>query len=182
MVWSASIAWAPLIIALAVAAVIDARQRRIPNWLTFSLLGAGLCRSAFFGAAALGHAGLGVLVGGAIPLIMYALSAVGAGDVKLLSAIGAWVGPGPVAMIFMVQAILGLIIVVTQAIAQRRTGALLRNTVLICANFGCAGEFGLKNAIETGKASRSVSRPLPFAVPVFVATLFVLSMGIFLGR
>jgi prepilin peptidase CpaA len=182
MAWSASMVWAPLIGALAVAAVIDARQRRIPNWLTFGLLGAGLCRAAFFGAAAFEHSVLGFLAGGAFPLLLYALSAVGAGDVKLLAAIGAWVGPGPAIAIFMVQAILGLIIVVTQAIAQRRTGALLRNSALIVAHFGYVGEFGLRNAVETGKSSRSISRPLPFAVPVFIATLIVITTGTFLGR
>ena len=182
MAWSAFIVWAPLIGALAVAAVIDARQRRIPNWLTFGLLAAGLGRAALLGGAALGHAALGALVGGSIPLVLYCLSAVGAGDVKLLTAIGAWVGPGPAVLIYMVQAILGLIIVIAQATAQRRTGALLRNSALIVANFGYAGEFGLQNAVETGKASRSISRPLPFAVPVFVATLIVLTMGVLLGR
>ncbi len=182
MAWPFLIVWAPLIGALAVAAVIDTRQRRIPNWLTFGLLAAGLGRAAVFGAAAVGHAALGVLAGGAIPLVLYSMSAIGAGDVKLLAAVGAWVGPGPAVLIFMVQALLGLVIVVTQAVAQRRTGKLLRNGALIIANFGYVSELGLRNAVETGKSSRSISRPLPFAVPVFFAAVIVLSMGKLVGR
>jgi len=182
MAWSVLIVWAPLICTLAVAAVIDARERRIPNWLTFGLMAAGLGRAAFVSPENFGHAMLGIVVGGAIPLVLYMISAVGGGDVKLLAAIGAWVGPGPAILIFMVQAVLGLVIVITQALAQRRTGILLRNSALIVANFAGASELGLQNAVDTGKSCRAVKRPLPFAVPVFVATLIVLSMGKLLGR
>jgi prepilin peptidase CpaA len=182
MDWSVLILWAPLIGALAVAAVIDARYRRIPNWLTFGLLIAGLVRAAMLGSQIFGHAMLGMLVGAAIPLILYIISAVGGGDVKLFAAIGAWVGPGPAILIFMVQALLGLVIVLTQAITQRRTGILFRNSALIVANFAGASELGLQNAVDTGKSCQAVKRPLPFAVPVFFATLIVLSMGKLLGR
>ncbi|MGD0463822.1 MAG: A24 family peptidase [Tepidisphaeraceae bacterium] len=182
MAWSALIIWAPLICTLAVAALFDARQRRIPNWLTFGLMAAGLGRAALLSPANFGHAMLGIVVGGAIPLVLYMISALGGGDVKLLAAIGAWVGPGPAVLIFMVQAVLGLVIVITQALAQRRTGVLLRNSVLIVANFAGASELGLQNAIDTGKACQAIRRPLPFAVPVFIATLIVLSMSKLLGR
>jgi prepilin peptidase CpaA len=183
MNWSGVIAWAPLIGALVVAAMIDARQRRIPNWLTFGLMLAGLGRAAAFGSSgSLGHAGLGILAGAGIPLVLYAISALGGGDVKLLAAIGAWVGAGPVVLIFMVEAVLGLGIVLTQAAAQRRTGALLRNSVVIAANFAGASEIGLRNAIEAGQACQAIRRPLPFAVPVLVATLIVLFGTPFIGR
>jgi prepilin signal peptidase PulO-like enzyme (type II secretory pathway) len=102
--------------------------------------------------------------------------------VKLLAAVGAWVGPGPVVLIFMVEAILGLGIVLTQATAQRKTGALLRNSALIAVNFAGISEFGLQNAVETGKSCRAINRPLPFAVPVFFATLIVLWMSQLVGR
>src|SRR5450432_957962 len=99
MAWSLLIVWAPLICTLAVAAVIDARQRRIPNWLTFGLMTAGLAKAALVSPQNFGHAMLGIVVGGAIPLVLYMISAVGGGDVKLLAAIGAWVGPGPAILI-----------------------------------------------------------------------------------
>jgi prepilin peptidase CpaA len=178
MYWPAYIMLAPLIVGLAIAAVIDARVRRIPNWLTFGLLLAGLARAAASGSSS--HFGLslfGLLVGGAIPLVLFAISAVGAGDVKLLAAIGAWLGAGPVILVMTIEAVLGLVIVIVQAIVQRQTGAVLRNSVMIVASFASAGETGLETAIETGKSYRSLSRPLPFAVPVFFATLIVLSLG-----
>ena len=177
------ISCAPLICSLALAAIIDARQRRIPNWLSFGLLLGGLGRAtASGGAGGLEHALLGMLAGGTLPLALYALSALGGGDVKLLAAIGAWVGSGPAVLIFMVEAVLGLGIVLIQATVQRKTTALLRNSVLIAVNFAGAGELGLQNAVETGKSCRSINRPLPFAVPVFFATLIVLWMTQNLGR
>jgi prepilin peptidase CpaA len=183
MNWSVLVTTAPLICALAVAAVIDSRQRRIPNWLTFGLLLAGLGRALCFGGSgSFVHSVEGMLAGGAIPLVLYALSALGGGDVKLLAAVGAWVGPGPAILIFMVESLLGLAIVLVQAAVQRKTGALLRNSALIAVNFAGVSELGLQNAVETGKSCRAINRPLPFAVPVFFATLIVLFSGPLFGR
>jgi prepilin signal peptidase PulO-like enzyme (type II secretory pathway) len=99
-----------------------------------------------------------------------------------LAAVGAWVGAGPAILVFVVEALLGLIIVLVQAAAQKKTGALLRNSVLIAMNFAEIPELGLQNAVETGKSCKAVERPLPFAVPVFFATLIVLWMGQLVGR
>jgi prepilin peptidase CpaA len=183
MNWFVLVNCAPLIGTLGLAAVIDARVRRIPNWLTFGLLLGGLGRAAASGGTAgLERALLGAGAGGALPLVLYAISALGGGDVKLLAAIGAWVGAGPAILVFMVEAVLGLGIVLVQAISQRRTGQLMRNSALIAVSFAGVSEIGLQNAVETGKSCKSVNRPLPFAIPVFFATLIVLWMGQLVGR
>lgn len=77
-----------------VAALIDLRWRRIPNWLTLAALAAGLVlhvgRSGLAGIlVALGGAALGLC----LLLPFYAIHAIGAGDVKLLAALGALLGP-----------------------------------------------------------------------------------------
>ena len=131
----------------------------------------------------LGHAALGMLVGGChSPGACMPYLRLGGGDVKLLAAIGAWVGSGPAVMVFMVEAVLGLGIVLVQAASQRRTGVLFRNSALIAANFAGVSEIGLQNAVETGKSYQAIKRPLPFAVPVFFATLIVLWMNQRIGR
>jgi prepilin peptidase CpaA len=72
----------------------DLLAHRIPNRLTGPLLCLGcLLQFAFGGWSALGQAALGTLVGLAILLPLYLLRAMGAGDVKLLAAIGALLGP-----------------------------------------------------------------------------------------
>jgi prepilin peptidase CpaA len=183
MMPSALIGLAPLLTLLFVAAVIDARQRRIPNWLSFGLLLAGLARAIIWGSGgAVEHALLGMLAGGSISLVLFAISALGGGDVKLLAAVGAWIGPGPVLAVFCVEAILGMAIVLVQAAAQGRLFALFRNSAIIAASFACVSEVGLDHAIQTGKSCRSVSRPLPYAVPLLAAVVVVLCMSNFLGR
>jgi len=72
----------------------DLRSSRIPNALTFSGMGMGLIAHAWWG----GVQGLlfsfeGLVVGLAIFLFLYASGGVGAGDVKLMGAVGAMVGP-----------------------------------------------------------------------------------------
>jgi prepilin peptidase CpaA len=178
----------PLLVALVVAAGIDARSRRIPNWLTVSLLAAGLVRSAMWGSAAgvavpgIGMALLGMLVGGMLLIPQFALRAVGGGDVKLFAALGAWLGPWLVFSVFVVQAVVGLIIVLIQAISQRKILALFRNSALIAANLAFAPEIGIETAISNSKTHKSIGRPLPYAVPVLIATLIILFAGKYIGR
>lgn len=72
----------------------DLRASRIPNWLTFSAMGFALVVHAWFGGlqgAIFGLTGLGTGLG--LLLILYASGSIGAGDVKLMAAVGALVGP-----------------------------------------------------------------------------------------
>jgi prepilin peptidase CpaA len=83
-----------LLVMVGLSAVTDIRQRRIPNALT---LGGAACALLYRGLSG-GFAGLGSSVGGwavglALFMPMYLIRGMGAGDVKLLGAVGAWVGP-----------------------------------------------------------------------------------------
>lgn len=84
--------WAAAFLFFAVAS--DLRFHRVPNWLTLPALLAALLLSPWVGAtsgpleAALGAAlGFSLLVG------PYAFGGMGAGDVKALMVLGAWLGP-----------------------------------------------------------------------------------------
>lgn len=79
-----------LLVLLALAAWIDCREMRIPNWLTAGGMAAGLAINAF-GAQAVGA--LGGLASGLLLLMpLHALRVLGAGDVKLLAMTGAFLG------------------------------------------------------------------------------------------
>ncbi|HEY2432659.1 MAG TPA: A24 family peptidase [Vicinamibacterales bacterium] len=84
---------AAIAIGVAAAVVIDVRTRRIPNWLTGALAGAGFGIAFGGGAVTPMQAALGLLVGLAVMLPMHVLGATGPGDVKLVAAIGSLVGP-----------------------------------------------------------------------------------------
>jgi prepilin peptidase CpaA len=76
-----------------VAAVIDFRRFRVPNALTFPLCISGLVFHAVVnGLSGLQYSAGGIMAGVLILLLFYVLGVMGAGDVKLLAAIGAWIG------------------------------------------------------------------------------------------
>src|SRR5688500_914602 len=101
MAASGIISYAALLMLLACAAGIDVRTRKIPSWLTLSLILAGLLQSFLPGAPiSPGAAIAGFTVGFILPFALFAIGALGGGDVKLLAGIGACVGPLNVLMIF----------------------------------------------------------------------------------
>ena len=161
---------APMLALLAWAALVDLRSRRIPNWLTFTLILSGIIVNfSFGGPITAGQALLGFLVGFGLPLVLFVLGAIGGGDVKLLAGVGAWMGPEVVLKVFAIAAIVGAVIVLFQAMVQGRGRILMRNSAVLAVNMAHLGDVGLDHVRETGQSSRSVDRPLPYAVPVLIA-------------
>jgi len=79
---------------LVLAAYSDTRYHRIPNGVTLGGAVAGLVLQSYFGGfGALGSGLLGLAVGFALFLPFYIRGAMGAGDVKLMAAAGAFLGP-----------------------------------------------------------------------------------------
>src|ERR1700747_786407 len=79
---------------VAVAATCDLKTRRIPHVLTFGAALAGLVAHGYLeGWSGAGVSAAGWLVGVAAFFPFFALGGLGAGDIKLLGAIGAWLGP-----------------------------------------------------------------------------------------
>jgi prepilin peptidase CpaA len=166
----------PMFALLTWAAAVDVRERRIPNWLTLSLLLAGLAQSwTWAHTVTPGQSFLGFLAGFGLAFAMFGLGALGGGDVKLLAGIGAWLGPTGVLMVFAAEALIGLAYVLGHAAVQGRLAALCRNSTVIAVTLAHAGELGLEQAAETGRACSTEARPLPYAVPVLLATLAVVS-------
>jgi prepilin peptidase CpaA len=98
-----SFAWWPTLIVLVVATFTDLRSRRIPNWLVFPFLLAGVLVSPWrhdwngvghgFGWHGVGQSFAGLGIGLLVFGFLFFVGGMGAGDVKLFAAIGAWVGP-----------------------------------------------------------------------------------------
>lgn len=95
------------------AAVIDGLKLKVPNWLTFHMVLGGLAYWAYAaGSAGLLSAFLGALLGLALLLPLHAIGGMGAGDVKLMAGIGAWMGPAITLGAFVTSALVGGIMAV----------------------------------------------------------------------
>src|SRR6266850_5354840 len=91
---AAALEWTALGALAGVAAFWDVKQGRVPNTVTFAAAAFGLVASIILrGPGALPISLLGCLAGLALFLPLFALGGMGAGDVKLLAAFGAWLGP-----------------------------------------------------------------------------------------
>ncbi len=98
-------------VVLIVAAVIDGWKLKVPNWITFPFVISGWVYSAvFFGWAGLGWSLVGTAVGLALLLPAYAIGGMGAGDVKLLAGVGAWVWGTVTFYAFCLSAVFGGVI------------------------------------------------------------------------
>jgi prepilin peptidase CpaA len=125
-----------------IATVIDLKTRRIPNIVTMTMagIGLGLAASGVSGFS-LGAAFLGLVVGLGLMLPGYALGATGAGDVKLMAAIGTMVGPWVVVKAFLFTGIAGGVIAVLVALKRRRLAMTVAGTArLIAAPSGARDE------------------------------------------
>lgn len=93
---------------LLIAVFTDVRFQKIPNWLTFSAVAAALIMWGLRG----GLEGIlkslgGIAVGIAVLLIPYLMGGMGAGDAKLMGAIGSFLGPSEVFSAFLFSALCG---------------------------------------------------------------------------
>jgi len=88
--------WIVPVLVSVLAAAIDFRTGRIPNWLTFPTMTVALVEAAVLhGVAGFTQALLGLLLCGAVPWLLHRFSggeAIGGGDVKLFAGLGAFGG------------------------------------------------------------------------------------------
>lgn len=98
-------------VALIVAAVIDGIQLKVPNWLTFPFIITGWIYSGIWGEG-IGLSLMGTAIGLALLLPAYAIGGMGAGDVKLLAGVGAWMHGPHTFYAFAVSVIVGAVMAV----------------------------------------------------------------------
>jgi prepilin peptidase CpaA len=106
------------------AAIVDLRTRRVPNWLTLGVAGLGVTLAITqIGTMSLGAALAGGLVGLAVMLPGHLIGRTGAGDVKLLAALGTLMGPKLTLIAFVYTALAGGVLAVIVALQRRRLQA-----------------------------------------------------------
>lgn len=149
------------VIVTAIAIWCDCKERRIPNRFVVAGIIAGLALGLVTGGLrGLGESVLGLFAGGAILFVPFALGWMGAGDVKLLAAIGAILGPKGAAYSILYGAIVGGIISAVALARRRRLGVTL-TAILV-------GFLGFLSYVIPGLVGRTVRvvRPLEDAMPL----------------
>jgi prepilin peptidase CpaA len=152
-----------------VGSVHDVRERRIPNRVTGPAIAAGLALHTFAGGwHGLGDSALAGLIAGAVFLIFCIVGGMGAGDVKLMTAVGCIAGLAPLPLLLIAVAVAGALFAIAVSIRHGRLRETLRNVGALLEHHGHNGfrphpDLNLKN-------QRTLR--LPFALPVAAGCLF----------
>jgi prepilin peptidase CpaA len=164
-----SIALWPTLVVLAVATFTDLRSRRIPNWLVFPFLLAGFVVSgALHGWAGIRHSLAGMALGALLFGVLCALGGMGMGDVKLVAAIGAWIGSAQLLIALVLTAMAGGVLAICWAAAGGFVGELFRGTGQLLLGFG---KRGLRPHPEL-VLSNPLTRKMPYAPAIAIGTIF----------
>jgi prepilin peptidase CpaA len=160
--------WALTILLTALAAFVDFRSRKIPNWLTVPAFVAGVTvRTALFGwpgaKSALEGTGLALLL--LLPLVL--LRALGAGDWKLMGAVGAFLGPLMFLFVLLGSILISGLMAVVEMARTKRVRETLHNMWVLVQGFFT---FGLRANPKISLDNPELLK-LPFGVAVALATL-----------
>jgi len=151
------------------AAISDVRERRIPNWLTYPTMLAGLALQAAV------HGWHGVLLGlggallfGGLFLIFHLVRAMGAGDVKLAAALGCIIGPAGSWQVMFATAVAGGALAILVMIFTGRVLKTLRSTLAVV---GFHAVHGLRTHPEVNLDNPAAVR-LPYGLAFAAGTLY----------
>lgn len=168
--------WCLAILALAMVMAVEAdmRSHRIPNVLVLLMLGAGIALNGlgpdngrgglfadFPGALGAGGAALGALAGLALFLPLYALRAMGAGDVKLMAALGSFTGPLEALNLALCILAAGGVLAVVRMLWAGKSRLVLSNVKLVLGGVTSLRGGGTARAFDP--ATQSAER-MPYAL------------------
>jgi prepilin peptidase CpaA len=156
---------------LIVAAVIDGWKYKVPNWLTFPfIVGGWVYSAAQFGWEGLAWSVVGTFVGLGLLLPAYAIGGMGAGDVKLLAGVGAWVWGTITFYAFCFSAIAGGMIALVLVLWRRSWRRHLMQFQAIVHEIFVVRNPNQLAAIASERKSSMLL--LPYGIPIAIGTIF----------
>lgn len=165
------------VVAASISLVTDMLRRRIYNVVTFPAAAIGLILGLVLG----GWRGLllsagGFAVGFALMILPYYVGGMGAGDVKLMAALGALMGLAPIVQIFLYTAIIGGVIAVISALSRGTLKRAFRNianwtTSLILQRIG-----GVKGGLKDTQLEQTAGW-IPYGVAIAFGLFAYLAFG-----
>jgi prepilin peptidase CpaA len=168
MTTNAQILWISALAFSFVAGFTDFRTRKIPNWLTVSgfVLGVGLhvWMSGFHGFLK-SLEGAGLALGLLLPLVL--MRALGAGDWKMMGAIGALLGPLMMIFVLLASVLITGVMALFRMVQAGQVKSTLKNLVMLVHGFAA---FGLRPNPEISLDNPRLMK-LPFGVGAAIGTL-----------
>ncbi|MEO5926639.1 MAG: prepilin peptidase [Bryobacteraceae bacterium] len=155
----------PVLATVLLAAAVDLRTRRIPNWLTLPfLVGGAVVNAGLTGWTGIGQSfqGIGVailIVGG-----LCMLRTMGFGDLKLCAAVGAWIGPSSLLFALVVTAMAGGVLVLAIATWRGNLAVVLGRTA----------NLSLPDATKGFQDFHAEGLTIPYAPAIATGVLFAL--------
>jgi prepilin peptidase CpaA len=150
------------------AAWIDGKELRVPNWITFPMVLSGLIYSTVAGGGL--SAGLiGMAMGLACLLPLYAVGGMGAGDVKLMAGIGAWLGWQITLESFMVSVVVGAIMAVLMVLFRGTWKKHYENFLTIFSEWVV-----IRNPYELSRIAaerKPTMALLPYGIPICIGSI-----------
>lgn len=157
-------------VVLILAAVIDGFELKVPNWVTYPFILSGWAYAfAAYGWEGLGWSLLGTVVGLALLLPAYAIGGMGAGDVKLLAGVGAWILIQHTVNSFCASAVIGALMAVMMVVTRRAWKKhqdqfwLILNEIMVIKNPDQLA------AIAAERKPRMLL--LPYGIPIAIGTI-----------
>lgn len=157
-------------VVLVVAAVIDGWKLKVPNWITFPMIASGWVYSfAFFGWEGLGWSLAGTVAGLALLLPLYSIGGMGAGDVKLLAGVGAWVWVVTTCWAFAISAVIGGLIALAMVCYRRAWSKHQAQFFGILTEITTIGNPDQLAAIAAERKPTMLL--LPYGIPIAIGTI-----------
>lgn len=167
-----------LVPGILLASWIDYSERRVPNWLNLALILLGFSvQGSYFGWSGLAAGGWGLLTGFGLLILPWTMHAMGAGDVKLMAAIGVWLGPMLTLYSFCLGAVIGGLAAIVMILSTGRLRTAYMNMGLIATKF-CSRQT-IFSDFASVKSFGDTTVLLPYGVPLTAGTLIIMAARIF---
>jgi prepilin peptidase CpaA len=152
----------------------DVKTRRIPNYLTLGAAVAGLAYNFIsHGFPGLADGFLGMLLGFAFLILPYIFGGMGAGDVKALAALGAWLGPQLTVYLFCYMGIAGGVIAVGYLVWQGLLWGKIKHGWSFLLNLILCRPHGAPHPPSAAQLSEGI----PYGVAIAVGMVVMVGVG-----
>lgn len=152
------------------AAYIDGKQLKVPNWITFPMVLSGLLyHSVASGWTGAGDSLYGIVWGLLCLLPLYAIGGMGAGDVKLMAGIGAWLGATITCYSFAFTVVVGAVMAAVMILLSGRVHHHVRQFVHIAYEIMIVRN--PRKLFETAKERKPTMYLLPYGIPICIGSI-----------